>query len=111
MENPRKSNIKKLRKQGFRARMRTKEGRKILNRQRALKNGTKKRKEPMTKELSSFRPGGPSARRVCTPGRRRGRRGHPFLSEPEGYRAGIDRNGPAAGVDRPGRPTSQEIEL
>ena len=44
MENPRKSNIKKLRKQGFRARMRTKGGRKILNRQRALKNGAKKRK-------------------------------------------------------------------
>jgi ribosomal protein L34 len=44
MENPRNSNVKKRRKQGFRARMRTKEGRKILNRQRALKNGAKRRK-------------------------------------------------------------------
>lgn len=44
MENPRKSNVKRRRKNGFRARMRTKDGRKALNRQRALKNGAKKRK-------------------------------------------------------------------
>ena len=34
MENHRKSKIKKLRKSGFRARMRTHNGRKIVNRQR-----------------------------------------------------------------------------
>lgn len=35
MENRRNSKIKKLRKQGFRARMRTKKGRTIINRQRS----------------------------------------------------------------------------
>ncbi|MHC4075379.1 MAG: 50S ribosomal protein L34 [Planctomycetota bacterium] len=34
MENHRKSKIKKLRKSGFRARMRTKKGRKILSNKR-----------------------------------------------------------------------------
>jgi len=44
MENHGNSNLKKIRKQGFRARMRTKDGRKIINKQRALRNGAKKRK-------------------------------------------------------------------
>ncbi|MEM9064377.1 MAG: 50S ribosomal protein L34 [Planctomycetota bacterium] len=35
MENPRKSNIKRRRKMGFRAYMKTKSGRKILNRRRS----------------------------------------------------------------------------
>ncbi len=34
MENHRKSKIKKMRKSGFRARMRTQGGRKIVNKQR-----------------------------------------------------------------------------
>lgn len=37
MENPRKSSIKKLRKSGFRRRMKTTKGRKIVNRKRRLK--------------------------------------------------------------------------
>ncbi len=44
MENARNSNRKKKRSQGFRSRRRTKGGRKVLNRQRALKSGRKKRK-------------------------------------------------------------------
>ena len=44
MRNSRNSNRKVIRKQGFRTRMRTKDGRKIINRQRALKAGGKKRK-------------------------------------------------------------------
>ena len=36
MENPRRSKIKRRRKMGFRARMRTKSGRKIINRRRRL---------------------------------------------------------------------------
>ena len=35
MENPRKSNIKRRRKMGFRARMKTKSGRKIINGRRS----------------------------------------------------------------------------
>ena len=38
MENHRKSKIKKLRKSGFRARMRTTKGRKIVNRQRSTRS-------------------------------------------------------------------------
>jgi ribosomal protein L34 len=44
MENHGNSNLKKIRKQGFRARRRTKSGRKILSNQRALRAGAKKRK-------------------------------------------------------------------
>lgn len=35
MENPRRSNIKRRRKMGFRAMMRTRSGRKILNKRRS----------------------------------------------------------------------------
>jgi ribosomal protein L34 len=44
MENARNSNRKVRRRQGFRTRMQTKDGRKIINRQRVLKAGGKKRK-------------------------------------------------------------------
>ena len=44
MENPRNSNRKKKRSQGFRSRRQTKGGRLVLNRQRKLKAGGKKRK-------------------------------------------------------------------
>lgn len=44
VENYRNSNRKKKRSQGFRSRRQTKGGRKVLNRQRALKSGRKKRK-------------------------------------------------------------------
>ncbi len=44
MNNPRKSQIKKLRKSGFRRRMKTKQGRKIVNRKRRLKRRTNVRK-------------------------------------------------------------------
>jgi ribosomal protein L34 len=45
MENHRKSKIKKLRKSGFRARMRTKDGRKILSRRRRFRAEAKRRKK------------------------------------------------------------------
>jgi ribosomal protein L34 len=44
MENHRNSNRKKKRSQGFRSRRVTTGGRKVLNRQRAVKAGLKKRK-------------------------------------------------------------------
>jgi ribosomal protein L34 len=44
MENHRNSNRKKKRSQGFRSRRLTKGGRKVLNRQRTVKAGRKKRK-------------------------------------------------------------------
>jgi ribosomal protein L34 len=44
MENARNSNRKKKRSQGFRSRRQTKGGRLVLNRQRKLKAGGKKRK-------------------------------------------------------------------
>ena len=44
MENARNSNRKKTRSQGFRSRRVTKGGRKVLNRQRAVKAGLKKRR-------------------------------------------------------------------
>ncbi len=44
VENYRNSNRKKKRSQGFRSRRQTRGGRKVLNRQRALKSGHKKRK-------------------------------------------------------------------
>ncbi|MBP7053669.1 MAG: 50S ribosomal protein L34 [Phycisphaerae bacterium] len=44
MENGRHSNRKKKRSQGFRSRRQTAGGRKVLNRQRALRSGHKKRK-------------------------------------------------------------------
>jgi ribosomal protein L34 len=44
MENPRNSNRKKKRSQGFRSRRQTKGGRLVINRQRKLKAGGKKRK-------------------------------------------------------------------
>lgn len=44
VENYRNSNRKKKRSQGFRSRRQTKGGRLVLNRQRALKSGHKKRK-------------------------------------------------------------------
>jgi ribosomal protein L34 len=44
MENPRNSNRKKKRSQGFRSRKQTKGGRLVLNRQRKLRAGGKKRK-------------------------------------------------------------------
>jgi ribosomal protein L34 len=44
MEQGRNSNRKKKRSQGFRSRMKTAGGRKILNRQRAVRSGQKKRK-------------------------------------------------------------------
>jgi len=44
MENHRNSNRKKKRSQGFRSRRRTAGGRKVLNRQRAVHSGRKKRK-------------------------------------------------------------------
>jgi len=44
MEQGRNSNRKKKRSQGFRARRKTAGGRKVLNRQRALAAGRKKRK-------------------------------------------------------------------
>jgi large subunit ribosomal protein L34 len=44
MENPRKSKIKKLRKSGFRRRMKTTKGRKIVNRKRRLKRAINVRK-------------------------------------------------------------------
>jgi ribosomal protein L34 len=44
MQNDRNSNRKKRRSQGFRSRRLTKGGRKVLNRQRALRSGHKKRK-------------------------------------------------------------------
>ena len=44
MENHRNSNRKKKRSQGFRSRRVTVGGRKVLNRQRAVKAGLKKRK-------------------------------------------------------------------
>jgi ribosomal protein L34 len=44
MENHRNSNRKKKRSQGFRSRRVTKGGRKVINRQRAVRAGQKKRK-------------------------------------------------------------------
>jgi ribosomal protein L34 len=44
MENHRNSNRKKKRSQGFRSRRQTKGGRKVINRQRSLKAGFKKRR-------------------------------------------------------------------
>lgn len=44
MEQGRNSNRKKKRSQGFRSRRKTAGGRKVLNRQRALRAGHKKRK-------------------------------------------------------------------
>jgi ribosomal protein L34 len=44
MENPRNSKRKKKRSQGFRSRRQTKGGRLVLNRQRKLRAGGKKRK-------------------------------------------------------------------
>jgi large subunit ribosomal protein L34 len=44
MDNPRKSRIKKLRKSGFRRRMKTTKGRKIVNRKRRLKRKINVRK-------------------------------------------------------------------
>ena len=44
MENHRNSNRKKKRSQGFRSRRQTAGGRKVLNRQRAVQSGHKKRK-------------------------------------------------------------------
>ncbi len=44
MENHRNSNRKKKRSQGFRSRRKTAGGRKVLNRQRAVRSGQKKRK-------------------------------------------------------------------
>ncbi len=44
MEQGRNSNRKKKRSQGFRSRRQTAGGRKVINRQRALRAGRKKRK-------------------------------------------------------------------
>jgi len=44
MENGRNSNRKKRRSQGFRSRRQTKGGRLVLNRQRAVRSGHKKRR-------------------------------------------------------------------
>jgi ribosomal protein L34 len=44
MENHRNSNRKKKRSQGFRSRRQTAAGRKVLNRQRAVRSGRKKLK-------------------------------------------------------------------
>ena len=44
MENGRNSNRKKKRSQGFRSRRLTRGGRKVINRQRTLRAGGKKRK-------------------------------------------------------------------
>lgn len=44
MENHRNSNRKKKRSQGFRSRRQTAGGRNVLNRQRAVRSGHKKRK-------------------------------------------------------------------
>lgn len=45
MENHRKSKIKKLRKSGFRARMRTQGGRKIINQRRRVRAGARAKRK------------------------------------------------------------------